>query len=104
MQLTLNQVAELKSYRPLERVAILNLALKKLTPIQKVTLNLIKLVIFVPPFFLLAQFPPIAALAGVLVVLLAFSLLTKPIHIAFAKSHWDAAIHEFDKTRASSNN
>lgn len=99
MQLTLNQVTELKAFRPLERVAILNFALKRLTPMQKVLLNLIKLLIFVPPFFLLAQLSPLPALLGIVLVLLAFSLLTKPIHIQFARPHWHEAIKEFERSQ-----
>ncbi|MBD1389824.1 hypothetical protein IC617_10330 [Neiella sp. HB171785] len=100
MPLSLNRVKQLEKYRPLERVAILNLALKRLTPPQKASLNIIKLLLFVPPFFLLAQLGPFLALAGVIVVLLAFSLLARPIHILFASRHWQAAISAYEKSQA----
>ncbi|GGA78388.1 hypothetical protein GCM10011369_20350 [Neiella marina] len=100
MPLSLNQVTELQRYRPLERVAILNIALKRLTPPEKASLNIIKLLLFVPPFFLLAQLGPFLALAGVILVLLAFSLLARPIHILFAAKHWPEAIKAYENSKA----
>ena len=84
---------------PLERIQLLNLALKHLSGPEKVVFNLMKLVIVVPPFFLLAQLQPWLAFILLFVVLLGFSFISRPIQIYFARPHWQKAIREFEDQR-----
>ncbi|MCM2679009.1 DUF6170 family protein [Echinimonas agarilytica] len=104
MYLSLNKVPALARFKPLDRVAILNLALKRLSAVEKVGLNLIKLAIIVPPFLALAQLAPWQAVIAIIFVLIGFGIVTRPIQISFAGPHWDKAIDEFNRNRNTEEN
>lgn len=99
MPFSLKTVSQLEPYSPLERIHLLNLALKHLSAPEKAGFNLIKLLVIVPPFFGLARLEPWLAIIGLVGVLVGFSLLTRPLQIFFARNHWLTAVKEYEQQK-----
>lgn len=100
MPFSLNKVEPIRSYSPLVRIQLLNLALRHLSAPEKAAFNIIKLLIIVPPFFGLARLEPWLAVIGLIGVLIGFSLITRPLQIYFARSHWNQAIKDYERQQA----
>lgn len=95
MYTNLSQPPELSDLTPTERQRVLALALNCLSPLQKIALNVIKLLILTPLFFIMAgHFNWWWLLPGTLLILMLFSLICRPIQIALARPHFRKVIQE----------
>jgi hypothetical protein len=92
-----NKLPELENFTLRQRQQILALAASKLTAPEKFALNILKLLMLVPPFLFLAQ------LEGILIVFSLFSglavyfILLRPISLLFTRKYLSAAIKQFNK-------
>ena len=91
-----NKLSELESYTLQQRQQILTLAASKLTAPEKFALNILKLIMLVPPFLFMAQLDGeffVVSLFGVLVI---YFILLRPISLLFTRKYLDNAIKQFN--------
>ncbi len=81
-----------------QRQAILALAQAKLSPPEKLILNIIKLMLLIPPFLFIANLQGIAIAASIVVVLVAYFIILRPIMLHFTLKHLNAAINQYKKS------
>lgn len=97
-----NNLPELGNYSLQDRQYILALASEKLITPQKLVLNIIKLLILIPPFIMLARLDSWWLFAPLCFVLIGYFLIMRPISLYFIKQHLPAAIKKFEKAKTSS--
>ena len=90
-----SQVTLLKPFKIRQRQQIIALALSMLTPMQKIALRVLKLLLLTPVFLSLAYIEGWFLLPVLLITGVAYPLLTTPVEIKFAKGHLQHAIVEF---------
>lgn len=90
-----SQVTALKPFKIRQRQQIIALALSRLTPMQKISLRILKLLLLTPVFLSLAYFEGWLLLPALLITGMAYPLLTTPVEIMFAKGYLQQAIAEF---------
>ena len=90
-----SQVTPLKPFKIRQRQQIIALALSHLTPMQKISLRILKLLLLTPVFLSLAYIEGWLLLPALLLTGVAYPLLTTPLEIQFAKDHLQHAIKEF---------
>ena len=81
-----------------QRQAILALAQAKLSPPEKLILNIIKLMLLIPPFLFIANLQGVAIAASIVVVLVAYFIILRPIMLHFTLKHLNAAINQYKKS------
>ncbi|WP_440875576.1 DUF6170 family protein [Thalassotalea sp. PLHSN55] len=91
-----NQIPQLRNYSVQQRQAIVNLAMEKLTAPEKFVINVIKLLMLIPPFLLLANLESGWFFVSVVAVLLAYFFIMKPISLSFAEKYIEKAIKQSD--------
>ena len=90
-----SQVTPLKPFKIRQRQQIIALALSMLTPMQKINLRIVKLLLLIPVFLSLAFIEGWLLLPALLITGMAYPLLTTPVEIMFAKAHLQQAITDF---------
>lgn len=93
-----NKIPELMPFNLQQRQAILALAQAKLSPPEKLILNIIKLMLLIPPFLFIANLQGIAIAASIVVVLVAYFIILRPIMLHFTLKHLNAAINQYKKS------
>lgn len=92
-----NQVTQLKSFKIRQRQQIIAIAVSMLTPMQKISLRIIKLILLIPVFLSLAYIEGWLLLPVLLVAGLSYPLLTTPVEIQFSKHYLSKAIKQFEQ-------
>ena len=92
-----SQVTQLKSFKIRQRQQIIAIALSMLTPMQKISLRIIKLILLIPVFLSLAYIEGWLLLPVLLVAGLSYPLLTTPVEIQFSKHYLSKAIKQFEQ-------
>ncbi|CAM4073718.1 DUF6170 family protein [Pseudoalteromonas ostreae] len=92
-----SQVTQLKPFKIRQRQQIIAIALSMLTPMQKINLRIIKLVLLIPVFLSLAYVEGWLLLPVLLVAGLSYPLLTTPVEIQFSKRYLSDAIKQFEQ-------
>jgi len=86
------QLKALNDFNLSERQAILALAHQKLSVPEKLILNIIKLILLIPPFIFLARQEWLLLLATSFISVLAYFLIMKPISLTFGQKYLHDAI------------
>ena len=97
-----NQFDELSDYDFRERQEIIAIASTQLTPVQKVSLNICKLAVLIPPFFMLAKVDSWMFLLPLVFVLVGYFIVLRPLSLMFIKKHLAKAIEKFEKRKDNS--
>jgi hypothetical protein len=92
-----NKIPELESYTLQQRQQILTLAASKLTAPEKFVLNIIKLIMLVPPFLFMAQLEGVFFVLSLFCVLAIYFILLRPISLVFTRKYLDLAVKQFKK-------
>ncbi|NQZ22337.1 MAG: hypothetical protein HRT53_09795 [Colwellia sp.] len=92
-----NKLPELENFTLMQRQQILALALNKLTAPEKFILNILKLLMLVPPFLFLAQLEGIFFVFSLFGVLAIYFILLRPVSLLFTRKYLTAAIKQFNK-------
>ena len=92
-----SQVTQLKSFKIRQRQQIIAIAVSMLTPMQKISLRIIKLILLIPVFLSLAYIEGWLLLPVLLVAGLSYPLLTTPVEIQFYKHYLSKAIKQFEQ-------
>ena len=92
-----NKLPELENFTLRQRQQILALAAKKLTAPEKFVLNILKLLMLVPPFLFLAQLEGILFVFSLFSVLAVYFILLRPISLLFTRKYLIATIKQFNK-------
>jgi len=82
-----NQIPELKAYSIKERQEFLAKARNKLTIPEKLILNIIKLIMLVPPFIFLARLEWFLFFLSLVLVTLIYLTIMNPIYLSFIYRH-----------------
>ena len=93
-----NKIPTLHAFNLHQRQAILAIAQTKFTAPEKFILNIIKLSLLIPPFLFIANLQGVALVTSVLVVLIAYFLLLRPIMLFFSLKYLNKAIAEYKKS------
>ncbi len=93
-----NKIPQLTPYSLQQRQAILALAQTKLTAPEKLLLNIIKLMLLIPPFLFIANLQGLAIVGSIIVVLLAYFILLRPIMLHFTVKHLNHAVKQYKKS------
>lgn len=95
-----NKIPALAPFNLQQRQSILALAQAKLSTPQKLILNLIKLALLLPPFLFIANLQGIALMISIVVVLVAYFILLRPIMLAFSCKHLESALASYKKSES----
>ncbi len=93
-----NKIPQLVQYNIQQRQAILALAQAKLSAPEKFLLNIIKLMLLIPPFLFIANLQGVAIIISIAAVLIAYFILLRPIMLHFTLKHLDLAIKQYEKS------
>lgn len=94
-----NHFEQLQRFDFKERQEIIVLANNKLPATAKFVLNLLKLVLLIPPFLLLAKVDSWMFALPVFLVLAMYFVVLKPISLWFISKHIDKAISQYEQQR-----
>ena len=89
-----NKIPKLQNFSLKQRQAILALAMDKLTVPEKFIINVIKLMMLIPPFLFLANLQSAWFFISVIGVLFAYLFVMKPVSFAFADKYIEKAIKQ----------
>lgn len=93
-----NKIPELAAYSLQQRQAILAMAQTKFTAPEKFLLNIIKLILLIPPFLFIANLQGMAIVGSIIIVLLAYFIFLRPIMLYFTLKHLNTAINQYKKS------
>jgi len=93
-----NKIPQLSQYNIQQRQVILALAQAKLSTPEKLILNIIKLMLLIPPFLFIANLQGFAIVISITIVLIAYFILLRPIMLHFTRKHLDLAISQYKKS------
>lgn len=93
-----NKIPALQDFSLHQRQAILILAQAKLSAPEKFILNIIKLLLLIPPFIFIANLQGLALAASIAVVLSAYFIILRPIMLFFSQKYLDKAIAQYKKS------
>ncbi|MFT6899963.1 MAG: hypothetical protein ACJAXS_000115 [Colwellia sp.] len=92
-----NKLPELESYTLGQRQQILTLAAAKLTAPEKFILNILKLIMLVPPFMFMAQLEGLLFVISLFSFLAVYFILLRPVSLIFTRKHLSDAIKKYNK-------
>ena len=92
-----NQFPQLQQFDFRSRQQIINLATAKLSPLAKFVLNLLKMAILIPPFFMLANVESWYFLIPLIFVLVGYYIVLRPLSLLFIDQHLEKAISQFEQ-------
>jgi|GEM_PF-156698 len=90
-----NKLSELDNFSLQQRQQILSLAASKLTAPEKLVLNILKLIMLVPPFLFMAQLEPVFFVISLFSFLAVYFILLRPISLLFTRKYLNVAIKQF---------
>ncbi|MFB0979544.1 MAG: DUF6170 family protein [Alteromonadaceae bacterium] len=90
-----NKLSELESFSLQERQQILTLAASKLNAPEKFVLNILKLIMLVPPFLFMAQLEGIFFAVSIFSFLIVYFILLRPVSLLFTRKYLNASIKQF---------
>lgn len=93
-----DKIPALRAFSLHQRQAILAIAQTKFSAPEKFILNIIKLSLLIPPFLFIANLQGLALLISVLIVLIVYFLVLRPIMLLFSQKHLNKAIAEYKKS------
>ena len=93
-----NKIPALQAFSLHKRQAILTLAQARFSAPEKFILNIVKLLLLIPPFLFIANLQGLALALSVVVVLIAYFLILRPIMLYFSAKHLDKAIAQYQKS------
>lgn len=93
-----NKIPALQTFNLHQRQAILAIAQAKLSAPEKFILNIIKLMLLIPPFLFIANLQGVAVVVSLIIVLVAYFLLLRPIMLFFSQKHLKKAIVQYEKS------
>lgn len=93
-----NKIPALHAFSLHQRQAILTLAQAKLSAPEKFILNILKLLLLIPPFLFIANLQGLALIGALVIVLFAYFILLRPIMLYFSQKHLDKAIAQYQKS------
>ncbi len=93
-----NKIPALHNFSLHQRQAILTLAQAKLSAPEKFILNIIKLSLLIPPFLFIASLQGVAVIISIVIILISYFLLLRPIMLFFSAKHLDKAIAQYQKS------
>lgn len=96
--LSSNHISELSEFSFKQRQIILFIAKGLYTPVEKLTINLIKLCLLAPAFLFLAQVDTTTFIAAMILFIVLYVLLMQPISLLFCKRHLPAALKKFQQS------
>jgi hypothetical protein len=91
-----NKLVELENYTLHQRQQILTLAASKLTAPEKFVLNILKLLMLVPPFLFMAQLEGIFFIISLFSFLAIYFILLRPVSLIFTRKYLKIAIKQFN--------
>lgn len=97
-----NNIAELREFSIKERQIILALASNKLITPEKLVINIIKLMVLLPPFFMLVKLDSWQMFIPLIFVLIGYFLVMRPINLYFLNKHIPKAIEQFQRQKKAS--
>ncbi|MEW6996867.1 DUF6170 family protein [Colwelliaceae bacterium BS250] len=89
------QFKQLQDYCFADRQSIIALATDKIKPVARITLNILKLAIIIPPFMMLANLNSWLFILPLGFVLVSYFIIVRPLSLFFIAKHIDQAIEEF---------
>lgn len=92
-----SQVKQLQHLKVRQRQHIIAVALSMLSPLQKISLRIVKLLLLTPVFASLIYIEGWLMLAALLVAGLSYPLLTTPVEIAFSRPFIADALTQEEK-------
>lgn len=92
-----SQINALKHLKIRDRQVVIAISLSMLSPVNKVLLRIIKLLLLSPLFLIFAVFEGWLLIPFLLLGGLCYPLLTTPIEINFAKKHLSEALIQYTK-------
>ena len=93
-----NKIPALQPFSLHQRQAILALVQAKLSAPEKFILNMIKLLLLIPPFLFIANLQGLAIVSSIMIVLIAYFIVLRPILLFFTSKHLDKAIEQYKKS------
>jgi hypothetical protein len=90
------KLSELECFSLQERQQILTLAASKLTAPEKFVLNILKLIMLVPPFLFMAQLEGVLFVISIFSVLVIYFILLRPVSLIFTRKYLSTAIKQFN--------
>ncbi|QOL24393.1 hypothetical protein LP316_08410 [Thalassotalea sp. LPB0316] len=94
------QIEKLQPYTLAERRMIIEMANNKLQAPEKLVINLLKLLILIPPFIALARIDSWWLLLPVFALLIGYFFIMRPVSFWFIDKHLDGAIKQFERQSA----
>ncbi|WP_394192054.1 DUF6170 family protein [Pseudoalteromonas atlantica] len=94
-----SQITQLNHLKVRERQEVIAIALSMLSPIQKINLRIVKLLLLTPVFASLVYIEGWLMLVGLLLAGLSYPLLTTPVEIAFAKTYLSEALKQHNSLK-----
>ena len=95
--LSSKQFESLNKFSFKERQQIVALAQSQLTVPEKLILNLMKLVLFIPLFWMLSTYNWLGFIVCAIIVFSAYLIIVRPLSLKFLAKYMDEAIHKFEK-------
>ncbi|WOH37500.1 DUF6170 family protein [Thalassotalea fonticola] len=92
-----NQFPQLQQFDFRSRQEIISLATSKLSPLAKFVLNLLKMAILIPPFFMLANVQSWYFLIPLVFVLVGYFIVLRPLSLLFIDKHLEKSISQFER-------
>ncbi|NMP14816.1 MULTISPECIES: DUF6170 family protein [unclassified Thalassotalea] len=92
-----NQFEQLQDFNFAEKQQIIELANNKMPAPAKVTLNILKLLILIPPFLLLARVDSWMFVLPLLLVLVCYFVILRPVSLMFLGKYIDEAVAQFKR-------
>jgi len=93
------QIEKLQPYTIAERRMIIEMANNKLQAPEKLIINILKLLVLIPPFIVLARIDSWYLMLPVFALLVGYFLIMRPISFWFINKHLDGAIKQFDRQK-----
>ncbi|MDN3651663.1 DUF6170 family protein [Thalassotalea ponticola] len=99
-----NQFEQLKDFNFAEKQQIIELANHKMTAPTKLLLNILKLLILIPPFMLLARVDSWLFVLPLILLLVCYFVILRPLSLMFLSQHIDEAVAQFKRRRSTTDN
>lgn len=91
-----NQISQLADFSFTQKQQIIAAASTKLKPTSKLVLNILKLLILIPPFLMLASLDSWWLFLPLVLIMVGYFVLLRPLSLFFIAQHIDEAVEEFN--------
>lgn len=90
------KIAALENFDVQSRLAVIHLAKGLYTPFEKFIINLLKLLVLIPPFIFIARLDGWLILLPAISLLLGYFFILQPLTLLFVDNHIDKAIKKYE--------